>query len=106
MFQFTQMEIYELNQLRIVLPAETTGHLDTAELSIEYHGENLKHIELWVRVAGDNVRGMIRVFEAENKNTASEDFHQSLITQVNMMPDIDDYIDAWIYRRQKEAHKE
>jgi len=97
--------MYELNQLRIVLPTEATGYLDTAELSIEYHSENLKHIELWVRVAGDNVKGMVRIFEAKKKNIASEDFHQNLITQVNQMPDIGDYIDAWIWRRQKEAEQ-
>jgi len=101
MIQFT--DLFEFKQIRFILPAETTGLLDNVELSIEYQEANLKNVEVWVRVHGDNVKGRIRVFEAKNKNTKAESFEQNLITQVNDMPDINDYIDAWIWRRNKEA---
>jgi len=100
---FQQMELYEYSQMRFILPADTTGLLDTVEMSIEYQAENMKNVEVWVRKHGDNVKGKIRSFEADNKNPDSPSFHQNLITQVNGMPDINDYIDAWIWRREKEA---
>ena len=100
MSNYTQVEMHNFEQLRVVLPAETTGHLDTVELSIEYQKGNLMHVEVWVRVVGDNVKGLIRIIEAENKNVEAKEFQNSLLMQVNNMPDISDYIDAWIYRRQ------
>ena len=105
MINILQTDLYEFNQLRFILPAETTGLLDTVELSIEYQENNLKNVEVWVRVNGDNVKGQIRSFEAKNKNPKTESFHQDLLTQVNKIPDINDYIDAWIWRRQKEAQE-
>ena len=99
MIQFTSM--IECTQIRFTLTAEATGLMDNVELSIEYHEENLHIVEVWVRVLGDNVKGLIRQFEAKNKNMKSESFHQNLITQVNEMPDINDYIDAWIWHRMK-----
>lgn len=95
--------LFEFQQIRLILPAETTGLLDTVELSIEYQEENLDHAEIWVRVNGDNVKGKIRNFEPYNKDYKTDSFHQNLITQVNKMSDINDYIDAWIWRRQNEA---
>jgi hypothetical protein len=100
MIQIT--DLYEFNQVRFILPAETAGLMDTVELSLEYQNENLKNVELWVRVSSDNVKGRIKYFEALNKNPDSESFHQDMITQVNDMPDINDYMDAWIWRRQNE----
>lgn len=96
-------DLFEFQQIRMILNAEATGLLATVEISIEYQDENLKNVELWVRVHGDNVKGHIRNFEAKNKDPKTESFHQDLITQVNKMPDINDYIDAWIWRRQKES---
>jgi len=96
--------LFEFNQIRLILPAETTGLLDTVEISIEYQEKNLKHVEAWVRVVGDNVKGKImQSFEAKNKDPKSASFRQDLITQVNGIPDINDHIDAWIWRRQKEC---
>ena len=100
MIQIT--DLYEYNQIRLVLPAETAGFLETAEISIEYQEQNLNNVEVWVREHGDNVKGRIRYFEAKNKNPKSESFHQDLITQVNEMPDINDYVNAWLCRRQNE----
>jgi len=96
-------DLFEFKQIRFILPAETTGLLDTVELSLEYQEDNLSNIEIWVRVNGDNVKGKIRSFEAKNKDIGSEEFHQNLITQVNIMSDIHAYIDAWIWRRQNGA---
>ena len=95
-------DLFEFRQNRFILSAKSTGLPDTVELSFEYQEANLNNIELWVRVHGDNVKGRIRFFEAENKDINSESFHQDLITQVNAMPDINDYISAWIWRRQNE----
>lgn len=100
MIQIT--DLYKYNQIRLVLPSEPAGFLETVELSIEYQEENLKNVEVWVREHGDNVRGRIRYFEAKNKDSKTESFHQDMITQVNDMPDIGDYINAWIWRRQNE----
>lgn len=100
MIQFSNL--YEYEQIRFVLPADTTGLLDTVELSIEYQTKNLNIAELWVRIHGDNVRGKILDFEPKNKDCTVDSFQQDLITQVNKMPDINEYIDAWIWRRQKE----
>jgi cobalamin biosynthesis Co2+ chelatase CbiK len=103
MFNLELTELYDFNQVRFTLHQQATGYLDDVELSIEYQKENLNHVEIWVRTCHDMVKGKIRDFAAANKNIDSEDFIQSLITQVNAMPDIGDYIDAWIWRRQKEA---
>jgi hypothetical protein len=96
-------DLYEFKQIRFILTAEAAGLLENAELSIEYQKENLKHVEVWVRRAEDNVKGHIRTFEATNKDISSESFQQDLITQVNDLDDITAYIDAWIWRRHKEA---
>jgi len=100
MIQIT--DLYEFYQIRFRLPSETTGLSDTVELSIEYQKENLAHTEVWVRTDGDNVKGRVRYFDARNKDSKSESFHQDLITQVNDMPDINEYINAWIWRRKNE----
>jgi len=104
MIHLTQTELYEFNQIRFVLPAEATGLLDTVELSIEYQEENLKNAEVWVRVKNDNVKGRIKHFDVKNKDHQSETFQQDLITQVNDMSDINDYINAWVWRRQNESN--
>lgn len=93
------VDLYELKQIRFVLPAETTGVLDTVELSLEYQEENLENVEIWVRVHRDKVKGWIRNFEATNKNPNTESFHQDMIVQVNNMPDINMYINTWILHR-------
>lgn len=100
--KFQSMNLYEFNQVRFILTAEATGYLDTVELSVEFQKANLEHVEVWVRMQGDNVKGKIREFAAKSTDTESDSFHQSLITQVNEMEDIGDYIDAWIFRRRKE----
>ena len=85
-------DLYEFKQIRFILPAEATGLLDTIEMILEYQEENLKHVELWVRVDGDNVKARImQPFEGINKDPKSESFHQDLISQVNGMPAINDY---------------
>jgi len=101
MIQIT--DLYEYDQIRLVLPAETAGFLETVELSIEYQAKNLNNVEVWVRAEGDNVKGRIRYFEAKNKNPNSESFHQDLIIQVNEMPGINDYVNAWLWRRRNES---
>jgi len=101
MIQIT--DLYKFDQIRFKLPAETTGFLAAIELSIEYQEQNLKNAEIWVRKDGDNVKGRIRYFEATNKDPQSESFHQDLITQVNDMSDIGEYINAWIWRRENEG---
>ena len=106
MLHFLQTPVYTFNQLRAVLPSDATRHLKTVELTIEYHTENLKDVEVWVSIAGDNVRGKICAFEAKNKDIASDHFNQSLFDQVNNMPDIDDRIHAWVWRRLNEGKLE
>jgi len=100
MIQIT--DLYEFYQIRFRLLSETTGLSDTVELSIEYQEENLAHAEVWVRTDGDNVKGRVRYFDARNKDPKTESFHQDLISQVNDMPDINEYINAWIWRRKNE----
>ena len=77
--------------------------METVELSIEYQEQNLNNVEVWVRAEGDNVKGRIRCFETKNKSPKSESFHQDLIIQVNEMPDINDYVNAWLWRRRNES---
>ncbi len=98
-------DLYEYQQFRFMLTAEPTGILENAELSLVYNQEIMQAVELWVRCQNDNVKGRIRVFEAKNKDTSSESFQQDLISQVNDMDDINDYINAWITRRRSEAKK-
>jgi len=95
-------ELYEFNQIRLMLPSEATGFLDNVVISIEYQKENLKKVEVWVRIDGDKIKGYINYVEAKNKDMKSESFHQDLITQVNKMPNIDAIINAWIWKRQNE----
>ena len=89
LFRLLQTPVYTFNQLRTILPSDATKQLRTVELSIEYHTENLKDVEVWVSIAGDNVRGRICAFEAKNKDITPDRFNQSLFEQVNDMPDID-----------------
>jgi hypothetical protein len=103
LFHLLQTPVYTFNQLRAILPSDATGHLKTVELSIEYHTENLKDVEVWVSISGDNVRGRICTFEAKNKDITPDRFNQSLFEQVNDMPDIDKYIHLWISRRLNEG---
>ncbi len=98
-------DVYEYQQLRFMLTAEPTGILENAELSLVYNCEIMQAVELWVRCQNDNVKGRIRIFEAKNKDTASESFQQDLVSQVNDMEDINDYINAWIARRRNESEK-
>jgi hypothetical protein len=95
-------DIYEYQQIRFLLTAEPAGILENAELSLVYNQEIMQAVELWVRRQNDNVKGRIRIFEAKNKDTSSESFQQDLVSQVNDMEDINDYIDAWILRRRNE----
>ena len=78
--------------------------LDKVELSIDFKEDNLKIAEIWVRVNGDNVKGLIGFFDARNKNLKSGSFLQDLITQVNRMPDINDWIDGWILHSRNDCN--
>ena len=76
---------------------------EPVELILVYQKENLKNVEVWFSVGVDNIGSQIRHFDAQNKDTSSESFHQNMITQVSDMPDINDYISTWTWCRQQQG---